>query len=194
METNELQYLFDHSPLLTPLRGRVCAKDQLSLENGVKAYIVNTHNSNQPGEHWVAIYLNGSTAVYFDSYGRPPFDEILTFMKKYSNKIVHIWNTLRVQGSHLPVCGLYCIFALDFLSRGCDLNEVLKTRFNMEDMEQNDVHVTQWFGQYYGTYYRHAQKVNKSGQICCTEDSLQRINTEMFHYLVLHKHRTYFGL
>ncbi|KAL4231765.1 hypothetical protein ACF0H5_009341 [Mactra antiquata] len=59
-----IQYLLDHSPLLRPLRGRVCAKNELVSENGVRAYIVNTHKANQPGEYLVAIYFKGSTAVY----------------------------------------------------------------------------------------------------------------------------------
>ena len=36
-----------------------------------KSMIVNTHKSNQPGEHWVALILTKKDCFYFDSFGLP---------------------------------------------------------------------------------------------------------------------------
>lgn len=195
METNELQYILDHSPLLKPLRARVCAKDQLPSEkpHDVKAYIVNTHNGNQPGEHWVALYLKDNKAVYFDSYGLPPFEEILSFVKKHASK-TYLWNAMRIQGDMLPVCGVYCLFALDFISRECDLNQILLTRFKPDMYGKNDTYVTHWFQQHYGTYYMHAQYVNKCGQKCFAQRNSRPEGHRRLFHSIIHRNTTLYGL
>ena len=168
MDTYELQYLLDHSPLLSSLHGQVCAKDMLPEDkpHHMNAYIVNTHNANQPGEHWVAIFFKDNKAVYFDSYGLPPLPDMASFMDKHAKTIS--WNSHRVQGTAWPVCGLYCVFALDYLARGCDLNQILKIRFR-DSYARNDHQVLGWSRQNYAIYYQQAPKVMKTGQKCRCE-------------------------
>ena len=64
MDTIQLTRLLNN----ISVKGEVCAKDQLpekkSLET--KAYTVNTDLSEDPGEHWVAVYFRGNRAIYFD--------------------------------------------------------------------------------------------------------------------------------
>ena len=51
----------------------------------MKAYIVNTDISTDPGEHWVAIYFRRDQDIYFDSYGRPPEEQyVLPFIQRNS--------------------------------------------------------------------------------------------------------------
>jgi hypothetical protein len=54
----------------------VFAADQLPnklIEKPV-SMVVNTHKSNMPGEHWVAIYVNeNGFGEYFDSFGMAPY-------------------------------------------------------------------------------------------------------------------------
>ena len=47
----------------------VCSRD--NLPNKVKdgAYVVNLDEYSDIGTHWVALYVNGKTATYFDSFG-----------------------------------------------------------------------------------------------------------------------------
>ena len=40
-------------------------------------YIINTHDDDQPGEHWLAVYNDHGHIEYFDSFGRPPLDKRL---------------------------------------------------------------------------------------------------------------------
>lgn len=53
------------------------------------AYVINTHNHNQPGEHWLAIYFdNKRNCEFFDSYGLSPnFYNFEKSLKKLSNNI-----------------------------------------------------------------------------------------------------------
>ena len=69
------------------VKGEFCAKDQLPEKKSseIKAYIVNTDLSEDPGEHWVTVYFRGNRAIYFDSYGMSPDqDYILPFIKRNS--------------------------------------------------------------------------------------------------------------
>ena len=51
----------------------VTAKDDLPeiVETYTFALVCNTHNADQPGEHWVAMYVD-EVGDYFDPYGREP--------------------------------------------------------------------------------------------------------------------------
>ena len=89
MNTTNLQYLLDHGQWLNQLHGQVCSRDLLPQlkPSDVRAYIVNTDKSDQPGEHWIAIYFyNDKKAFYFDSYGIPPLhNDITTFLERNSS-------------------------------------------------------------------------------------------------------------
>ena len=56
-----------------PVKGEVCAKDLLPEKKplDMKAYIVNTDISTDPGEHWVAIYFRRdqlSTSIHMEDH------------------------------------------------------------------------------------------------------------------------------
>lgn len=166
MDTFELQYIVDRSPLIGGLHTRVLAKDQLPKQklHYVRAFIVNTDKSSEPGEHWVVIYFRGNTAFYFDSYGLPPpTDYIEPFMLRHARQI--IWNHRRLQSVDYAVCGMYCIYALDGLARGYTMEQLVSIRFGIDHV-RNDKTVLRWFCQNYDVYLRAAQK---GGQCCRSE-------------------------
>lgn len=186
MDTIELQHILDKSFLLSSLHGTVCAKDLLPHHkpSHVRAYIVNTHDSDQPGEHWVAIYFKENTAVYFDSYGLPPLEE---HIKPFLENNTRYWsmNSVRFQSGNSNMCGVYCIFALDFLARGCDLDTILAIKFQPEARYwwKNDKTLGTWFKKVYGHLYAEARRLPKKEQCqCCTADQSDR------HVLAIFKH------
>jgi hypothetical protein len=73
--------------------------------------IVNTDKSDEPGEHWVAIY-RGDCAIYFDSFGLAPMqEEIIHYLDTVSpNGWVH--NTIPFQSIYQDTCGMHCIYFL----------------------------------------------------------------------------------
>ena len=50
---------------------KVVAKDTLPevVSTYLSAFVCNTHDSDQPGEHWVAMYVD-EIGDYFDPYGQ----------------------------------------------------------------------------------------------------------------------------
>ena len=126
MNTQELRSIFT-SPPLKSLNTQVCAKDELPEKKPlhVKAYIVNTNVSDDPGQYWMCLYFDGDKAVYFDSYGFTPLkDHVLPFIK--NNPTCWIENTKMIQSPWSNVCGMYCLFVLYQLKQGSNLQNILQ--------------------------------------------------------------------
>lgn len=89
----------------------VCARDKLKnikLNRLPAAIIINTDRSDQPGKHWVAVYIDRIGNVeYFDSYGQSPLREV--YSKFRARKIARVITT-PIQAAGSVVCGQYCIF------------------------------------------------------------------------------------
>ena len=168
LETLQLQFILDNSVWLKPFHAQVCAKDLLPRwkPQHVRAYIVNTDNANQPGQHWVTLFFNKGEVIYFDSYGHPPPQSILTFMENNASQ----WkmNTVQLQSDFSNVCGHYCVFILLHLARGLSLPTIVKRYFHASNLYQNDFIVKRWFEKQYGTVYRHVFNSTMSYGQCCT--------------------------
>ena len=109
----------------------------------VKAYIVNTDVSDDPGQHWVCLYFDGDKAIYFDSYGFASLkDYVLPFIK--SNSTCWIENTKMIQSPWSNVCGMYCPFVLYLMKQGSNLQNILQL-FSEQNLNQNDIKVSSWF-------------------------------------------------
>uniref|UniRef100_A0A158P5B5 Ubiquitin-like protease family profile domain-containing protein n=1 Tax=Tetranychus urticae TaxID=32264 RepID=A0A158P5B5_TETUR len=70
--------------------------------------IINLDESYKPGSHWVAVYFDkNKVAHYFDSFGRQPQGNILTFIE--ANSDYYIYNPIKYQGNLSIACGYFCI-------------------------------------------------------------------------------------
>ena len=69
------------------------------------ALIINTDKSNQPGEHWLAIYYDeNGTSEFFDSYGfDTEFYNFTNYLNLTSNN--YIYNKKTLQGLFSNYCG-----------------------------------------------------------------------------------------
>ena len=131
-----------------PVKGEVCAKDLLPEKKplDMKAYIVNTDISTDPGEHWVAIYFRRDQVIYFDSYGRPPEEQyVLPFIERNSSRWIH--NKECLQSPWSKVCGIWCIYIIHQLNKGLDLNTAIHQELygTGDDLYQNDRDIEMWF-------------------------------------------------
>lgn len=152
----------------------------------MKAFIINTDDSGQSGRHWVAVsFSERGEAYYFDSYGLPPIhDEILQFIQRnakpnWMNR--GRYNKQRVQSLFSNVCGLYCVFALDTLARGYDIQHYLRHTFYPSNFFQNDHQIIKWFGKHYGTLYACAQKQSSTG-LCQSCSPKEEHHPMTLHY------------
>ena len=100
METDHISQLLARDPLMCHYE--VVAKDTLPevVSTYPSAFVCNTHDSDQPGEHWVAMYVD-EIGDYFDPYGQKPLYErtllAVVVQRSYSPEpyIYRLWSILR---------------------------------------------------------------------------------------------------
>ena len=139
MYTEELVELLKKNPFSRKIFCGVLPIDKLPMKkiNKVCAFIVNTHESNLPSEHWFAIFVPKIGPIeYFDSYGLHPYHrEINKFIKV--NKRKFIYNNLKIQHNNSINCGKFALFYIYFRARGYSMKQYLKF-FNKKQLQYND--------------------------------------------------------
>ena len=76
-----------------------------------RAVVINTDKHDQPGTHWVCVYVVPPVVEYFDSYGFRHFlPEILDFIERHQS--TPVWNPFDYQSLNTTVCGQYCVYYL----------------------------------------------------------------------------------
>lgn len=103
------------------------------------AFVCNTHSSNEPGQHWICMFIaKDGRGEYFDSYGLPPrHDEFVDFLQ--SNCVTWTFNKRTLQSPLSNVCGQYCVVYLLHRSRGVPTKTFVNTFGN--DLVNNDCRV-----------------------------------------------------
>ena len=71
-----------------------------NIKNG--AYVINLDEYRDIGTHWVALYVNNKTIIYFDSFGVKHIPKEI--MKFIGNKNI-ITNIFRIQAYDSIMCG-----------------------------------------------------------------------------------------
>jgi len=105
--------------------GSVDSWPQLLFSGDNAAMIFNTHFQDEPGEHWIAVYIDGSKqeATLFDSMPLRPFPQLIR------DKLSKLWCTIRnanpdnivFQHPEFPLCGIYCLAFLEHVTKGMTL-------------------------------------------------------------------------
>ena len=73
------------------------------------------------GTHWVALYVNNKTIIYFDSFGVEQIP--IEIMKFIGNKNI-ITNIFRIQAYESIMCGYFCIGFINFMFNGNNGNSL----------------------------------------------------------------------
>ena len=123
----EIQEYYQNEPRFNG----VFSRDNLpnSIKNG--AYVINLDEYYDIGTHWVALFVNNNTIIYFDSFGVEHIPkEIIKFIgsnkqsssAKARNKNI-IANIYRIQASDSIMCGYFCIGFINFMFDGNSLTD-----------------------------------------------------------------------
>lgn len=113
----------------------VYSKDLLPNKNYVGSYYVNMEDHDEGnGTHWVMckIFENG-TAIYFDSFGVYPPEDINNFLNIFKP---YIRNNREIQDIKSENCGWFCILC-DYYSRDEETFEKF-LRCWSDDTKKND--------------------------------------------------------
>ena len=118
----------------------VPSKDRLKtlpLTDG--SFIINLDDFGNAGTHWVALYIEGKYAVYFD-----PFGQVAPLaVHKFCRTKQLITSDFIIQNLNTYCCGYYCLGFLHFMTKRNISN--IRVRFNkfikpfdLEDTTNND--------------------------------------------------------
>ena len=137
METQEINRLLIVEKNYIGMFSRDLLPSNLPLRRKA-GLIVNTDTHDLPGEHWIAIYLDGNgRGEYFDSYGLPPLHkEFIDFMRK-NCPLGWCWNSVTLQCLTCITCGQYCLIYIKLTLNNyslCDYISLFTFNRNKNDL------------------------------------------------------------
>ena len=118
----EIQEYYQNEPRFNGVFSRDNLSNNNNNNNNIKngAYVINLDEYRDIGTHWVALYVNNKTIIYFDSFGVENIPkEILKFI---GNKNI-ITNIFRIQAYDSIMCGYFCIGFINFMFNGNSLTD-----------------------------------------------------------------------
>lgn len=100
----------------------VVSKDMLKniTPQNQSGYIINMSDSIDAkgnllfGTHWVAIYIRGGKAVYFDPFGIIPDVRIQKWLCPF---VPYPYSLMEIQNITSGICGDFCLFFVYYMSR-----------------------------------------------------------------------------
>ena len=121
----------------------VLSREESSPHNHKQAlFIYNLEPSYMSGSHWVATYVKNGIINYFDSFGMPPFQEIVDHAKRTNMTLVH--QSDQIQNLLTTTCGYFCLYFLNEMSKGRSYYDLLKV-FNSHNTMENEKYIENYF-------------------------------------------------
>ena len=94
------------------------------------------------GSHWVATYVRDKVINYFDSFGMPPFQEMVDHTKEKNLTLLH--QSSQIQNLMSSTCGYFCLYFLNEMHRGNDYFDLLQV-FDASDTAKNELFIQKYF-------------------------------------------------
>lgn len=103
-------------------------------------FICNTHERNQPGEHWVAFHFDASgRGEYYDPLGLPPlYDDWEKYLAQNTSHGEWMYVHKTVQDPSSNACGYHVMYYLLGRMQGRSSHDVLKDF--TPNLERNDAY------------------------------------------------------
>ena len=121
----------------------VLSREESSPHNHKQAlFIYNLEPSYMSGSHWVATYVKNGIINYFDSFGMPPFQEIVDHAKRKNMTLLHQNN--EIQNINTTTCGYFCLYFLNEMSKGRSYYDSMKV-FNIHNTMKNEKYIENYF-------------------------------------------------
>ena len=74
-------------------------------------FIYNLEPSYMSGSHRISAYVRDGVINYFDSFGMPPFQEMVNHAKKKNLTLLH--QNKQIQNLYSSTCGYFCLYFLN---------------------------------------------------------------------------------
>ena len=103
--------------------------------------ICNLEPSYMSRSHWVTTYVRDGVINYFDSFGMPPFQEMVNHAKRKNLTLLH--QNQQIQNLYSSTCGYFCLYFLNKMHKGTDYFDLLQV-FSFDTME-NEAFIEKYF-------------------------------------------------
>ena len=134
--------LFDWCKYLKIPIKNVLSRDQtVPHQHKLALFIYNLEPHYMSGSHWVTTYVRDGTINYFDSFGMPPFQELVNHAKEKNLNLVH--QNDQIQNLNTTTCGYFCLYFLNEMHKGVDYFDLLQV-FSF-DTKENEKFIENYF-------------------------------------------------
>ena len=111
----------------------VYSRDNLPHKIKDGTYVINLDEYSDIGTHWVVLYVNNKTVIYFDSF---QVEHIPKEVKKFINNKNIIANIFRLQAYDSVMCRYFCTGFIDFMLKGNNLTDFTNI-FSLNNFKKN---------------------------------------------------------
>ena len=94
------------------------------------------------GCHWVSTYVKDGVINCFDSFGMPPFQEMVNHARSKNLTLLHQNN--QIQNIKTTTCGYFCLYCLNEMSKGATYYDLLRV-FDIHDTMKNEQFIEKYF-------------------------------------------------
>ena len=118
-----------------PINDVLSRNERVPHNHRQSLFIYNLEPSYMSGSHWVATYVKDNVINYFDSFGMPPFQELVNHAKRKNLTLLHQNN--QIQNLYTTTCGYFCLYFLNEMNKGNSYFNLLEA-FDIHDTMKNE--------------------------------------------------------
>ena len=127
--------------LKIPIKNVLSRDETVPHNHKLGLFIYNLEPSYMSGSHWVATYVKDNVINYFDSFGMPPFQEILDHAKERNLILLH--QDQQIQNLYTTTCGFFSLYFLNEMHKNVDYFDLLQV-FSFDTMK-NELFIEKYF-------------------------------------------------
>ena len=107
-----------------PLKNVLSRDERVPHNHKLGLFIYNLEPAYMSGSHWVATYVRDNVINYFDSFGMPPFQEMVNHAKRKNLTLLH--QKQQIQNLYSATCGYFCLNFLNKMHKGKSYFDLLQ--------------------------------------------------------------------
>ena len=121
--------------LKIPIKNVLSRDQTVPHQHKLALFIYNLEPHYMSGSHWVTTYVRDGTINYFDSFGMPPFQELVNHAKEKNLNLLH--QNHQIQNLYTTTCGYFCLYFLNEMHKGISYFDLLQVfSFDTEENEK----------------------------------------------------------
>ena len=127
--------------LQIPIKNVLSRDQTVPHDHKLAIFIYNLEPSYMGGSHWISTYAKVNVINYFDSFGLPPFQEMVNHATKKNLTLLH--QNQQIQNLYSNTCGYFCLYFLNEMNKGVDYLDLLQVFSS--DTYKNEEFIEKYF-------------------------------------------------